>query len=283
MSYLIPAYLDYLRAGDKSERTITERREVLQRLHHDLPYGLAYAATEQLVAWLAHDGWSRWTKVTYAKHIRAFYRWATEEEQLDGNPAARLPRPKAPRSVPNPVTDAELTRALESPEPWYTAVVLGAYAGLRADEISRAQRENIDETHVLVPHGKGGDAGAVPTHPFLWQVVRDRPAGPLVLDYAGRPTTGRWLSINARAHFDSMGLPGVHLHRFRVWYGSVIQATVGNVRVTQECLRHRSITSTEIYTLVTSTQRNAAVVNLPILGTSEPGASRLGRHAAETA
>lgn len=264
MSYLIPAYLDHLRAGDKSERTITERREILQRLHDDLPYGLAYAATEQLEAWLASPDWSRWTKITYGKTIRLFYQWATTAEHLDGDPAAALPRPKAPRCIPKPVTEAELVRALESPDPWYLAVVLAAYAGLRSDEISRAQREHVDEDRVLVPYGKGGDAGAVPTHPFLWQAVRDRPLGALVTDTFGRPTTGRWLSINARAHFDSLGLPDVHLHRFRHWFGSQIQARYGDLRVTQECLRHASVTSTQGYTLVSGQQRAEAVASLPV-------------------
>lgn len=263
MSYLIPAYLDHLRAGDKSERTIESRREVLQRLHDFLPYGLAYAATEQIEAWLAHPGWSPSTRLMYSKHIRYFYRWAAEAEHLDGDPAARLPRPKVPRAIPKPVSEAELARALESGEPWYTAIVLGAFAGLRADEIARARREHVDADRLLVPHGKGGDAGAVPTHPFLWQVVRDRPVGPLVTDTMGRPTTGRWLSINARAHFDSLDLPAVHLHRFRHYFGSTIQAQFGDLRVTQECMRHASITSTQGYTLVTSQRRASAVGSIP--------------------
>lgn len=263
MSYLIPAYLDHLRAGDKSERTIESAREVLQRLHYDLPFGLGFAATEQLEAWLGRPGWSRWTRITYGKHVRSFYHWATAAEHLDGDPAANLPRPKAPRCVPNPVTEAELARALESPEPWFTVVVLAAYAGLRSDEISRARREHVDAEQFVVPLGKGGDAGAVPTHPFLWEVVRPRAPGRLVTDTMGRPTTGRWLSINARAHFDSMGLPEVHLHRFRHRFGTMIQAQFGDLRVTQECMRHASITSTQGYTLVSDQRRAAAVGSIP--------------------
>ena len=264
MSYLIPAYVDHLRAGDKSERTIEERSEVLRRLHNDLPFGLGFAATEQIEAWLgSHPSWSRWTRVTYAKHIRAFYRWATAAEHLDGDPAANLPRPKAPRCIPNPVTEAELARALDSPESWYTAIVLATFAGLRADEISRARREHVDADRILVPVGKGGDAGAVPTHPFLWEVIRDRPDGPLVLNRRGRPVTGRWLSANAREHFDHLGLPAVHLHRFRHYFGTTIQVQFGDLRVTQECMRHASITSTAGYTLVTAQRRASAVESIP--------------------
>lgn len=270
MSDFIPAYVDHLRAGGYSDRTIIERREVLQRLHRDLPFGLAYAATEQLEAWLGQSGWSRWTRITYSKHVRAFFRWATRMAYLDGDPAAELPRPKAPRLMPKPVSDAELARALQSPEPWYTAIVLAAYAGLRAEEIGRAQREHVTEDRLLVPNGKGGEPGVVSTHPFLWLVVQERPDGPLVLDRLGRPVTGRWLSINARAHFDALGMPEVHLHRFRHWFGSQIQATFHDLRITQECLRHASVTSTQGYTMVTGKQRAAAVGMLPVLPKDGP-------------
>jgi integrase len=236
---------------------------VIQRLHNDLPYGLAYAATEQIEAWLGQPGWSRWTRVTYGKHIRMFYRWATSTGHLDGDPALNLPRPKAPRGIPDPVTRAELARALESPESWYTAIVLAAFAGLRSDEIGHAQREHVDQVQMLVPCGKGGDAGAVPTHPFLWGVVKDRPDGPLVLNRRGRPVTGRWLSANAREHFDRLGLPKVHLHRFRHYFGTMIQAGFGDLRVTQECMRHASISSTQGYTLVTGQQRASAIGSIP--------------------
>lgn len=269
MSYLIPDHLEHLRAGGNSERTIHARGEVLKRLNKDLPFGLAFAATEQIEAWLAQPGWSTWTRWTYGGHVRGFYRWATERAILDGDPTKAIPRPKRPRCIPDPVTDEELARALTSPEPWYTIVVLAAFAGLRADEIARARREHITQAHVFIPRGKGGHPGSVPTSPLLWSVVRDRPDGPFVVDTCGRAVTGGWLSCAARHHFDRMGLPKVRLHRFRYWYGVMIQRNQGDIRVTQECLRHLHVSSTEGYTLVTGTQRAAAVASLqvPALGT----------------
>lgn len=262
MTDLIDLHLDHLRAGGYADRTVECRRVILRRLHYDLPFGLAYAAPEQLEAWLAHPGWSRGTRLTYTKHIREFYKWAAAD--LGNDPAVGLKRPKAPKLLPKPVTDAELARALaESAEPWYTVIVLAAYAGLRASEAAAARREHVDPQWVLVPVGKGGDPGTVPTHPLLWEVVRDRPAGPLALREDGRPVTGRWLSANARAHFDALGMQDVHLHRFRHWFGTSIQARGGDIRVTQECLRHASISSTQGYTMVTGQQRASAVMGLP--------------------
>jgi integrase/recombinase XerC len=266
MSYLVDAHAEYLRASGHSERTIGDRVAVLRRLHDHLPYGLAYAATEQLDAWLATVGWSRWTRHTYAGHIRGFYRWATKGAHLDGDPSIEMARPVPPRCVPNPVTDDELERALRSREPWFTGVVLAAYAGLRDSEIAACRREHITEAYIRVPMGKGGQPGSVPTHPFVWSVLSDRPAGHVFVDHLGQPVTGRWIPPRARHHFDRVGLPGVHMHRFRHWFGTHVQALFGDARVTQECLRHASPVSTAGYTLVAGHRKSAAVASLPVPG-----------------
>lgn len=263
----IDAYLDHLRAADCSSYTVRARENVLRRLHAALPRGISRAATEQIEAWLAQPGWAPWTRYTYAHHIRAFFRWATEARRLDGDPACRLGRQRQPRSLPDPVDDDELRVALQSPEPWFIAVVLAAYAGLRADEIGRAEREHITQARVFVPRGKGGRSGVVPTHPYLWSVVVERPPGLLFrLPMGGQPS-GPAISSAARRHFDRMGLPRVRLHRFRYWYGTTIQELVGDSRVTQECLRHENLRSTQGYTVVADSRRAMAVALLPVPGT----------------
>jgi len=86
----------------------------------------------------------------------------------------------------------------------------------------------------------------------------------LMTDRLGRPVTGKWITQNARHHFDGLGMPGVRMHRLRHRFGTLIQSSIGDLRVTQECLRHRSVTSTQGYTLVTGRQRTAAVASLPV-------------------
>jgi site-specific recombinase XerD len=60
----------------------------------------------------------------------------------------------------------------------------------------------------------------------------------------------------------------VHLHRFRHWYAMQLLNAGANLRVVQECLRHRKVASTQMYTLITSEQRRAAVNALPMLTTN---------------
>lgn len=266
---LLDEHLTHLKASGQSDRTIESRQSVLRRLSDILPFGLVYAATEQIEAWLAElrdAGRSRWTIAVYSYHVRSFFQWACKAGFLDGDPTADIARAKYPRCIPKPVDEDELARALAMAEPFRTAAVLAAFAGLRASEIAACRREHITPERLTVPTGKGGDPGSVPTHPYLWDVVQFRPAGFLITDRLGREVSGHWLTVHIRGHFDAAGLPGVHLHRLRHRYGTQIQELFGDIRVTQECMRHRSIASTEGYTKVTSARRTAAVAALPVPG-----------------
>lgn len=274
MSYLIDLHLAHLRARSHSERTVEARGDLLRRLHHELPYGLAYAATDELDAWLGgHPQWSRWTRSTYAMHIRGFYRWATAAGHLDGDPSADMAKPRNPRCLPNPVSDEQLVQALDrSTDPWHTAILLAAHAGLRVSEIARLDRDDVTEDVIRLV-GKGGNPEVVYTHPVVWEHVRDRPPGRLVRGPSGQTITGRWLSQHQAAHFRRIGLPGVHMHRFRHWFATALLDAGNSLREVQESLRHQSVTSTQIYTKVRSGQRRLAIRSLPTPVTQSPATS----------
>ena len=264
VSELIDAHVRHLRAARKSPHTITGRVRALRALHAWLPFGLAYASTDELEEWLGHDpDWSSWTMYTYAGHVRGFYRWANGRV-LAGDPAADMARPRTPHGVPRPVTDEELQIALaRSREPWFTAIILAAYAGLRVAELCGVHREDVTEDTIHIRQAKGGDPAAVDTHPIVWELVQGRPRGPLCRHPRGRPLTPRWVGDNGRAHFDALGLPEVTMHRFRHWFGTALLEGGNDLRTVQESLRHRSIISTQGYTLVRGGQRRLAIRSLP--------------------
>jgi len=174
-----------------------------------------------------------------------------------------LDRPKAPRGQPRPVTDEQLAKLLGASEPLRTAFMLAAYSGLRRAEIARSRREHITEERILIPIAKGGDAQAVPTHPLLWAHVRDFPAGPLVPNSRGEHFTLNALSQRVDYWMLTHGMKGVTLHKLRHWFGSVVQREYGDIRVTQELLRHVSIATTQVYTAVATDAKRAAIGHLP--------------------
>ena len=264
MSELIEMHLTAMAAEGASPNTRKERGRCLRRLHHDLPFGIAAATTEQIQAWLSYEKWSRWTRRTYANHLFAFFEWLADEGYLPDDPTAGMASPKAPKCTPRPATDEQLATALTAPEPLLTAVLLAAYGGLRRSEIVAVDRDHITEDTIYIPSGKGGDPQTVATHPIIWAHVQGR-RGPLITDVEGTRLEASQLSSLALRWFRSHGLPAFGLHRFRHWYGTMLQREHGDLLITQQALRHASVVSTQGYALVASQARDAAVRALPVV------------------
>jgi len=269
---MVDDHLRHLTAAGWSLRTIESRRSVCRQLNVWLPFGLAYAATEQIEAWLAdtrNRGLSAFTTAIYAYHVKGFYRWACAAGILDGDPTAMIKQARVPRCIPRPITEVELSRALELlPDRIRIAFILAAFEGLRVSEIAACRREHLTLETLVVPVGKGGDPGVVPTHPFVWGELSSRPAGLFILDDWGKQVTGHWITVHSRRELDKIGLTGVRCHRARHRYGTVIQDMCGDIRVTQKALRHARITSTEGYTMVSSAKLDGAVAALPVPGST---------------
>lgn len=275
MSEMINAYAVYLRAKGAQPNTIDCRSRVLRKLHNDLPWGLAYASTDELIEWLQRDPtWSGWTRHTYAGHVHGFYGWAVGR-WLEGNPAHDVPVPPSPDCVPRPVTDTQFQTAIQgSDDLWRLAILLAAYAGLRCEEMCLLARDDVTERGIYIPRQKGGSPGFVDIHPLLWELIEPRPPGRLLVRPNGRPCYVHWFGTNQRKHFDRLGLQGVTLHRFRHWFGTTLLDETDNLRVVQEALRHRHVSSTQIYTKVAGKQRRLAIRSLPTRHLDHPAGNQ---------
>jgi integrase len=264
MSVLIELHLTYLRAAGMSANTIDDRRRLLIHADRALPLGVDTAAPDELVAYLANPDWSPATLATYFRHFAGFYRWATAgpDPWISFDPCAGLAKPRTPDSVPNPVTDEQLTTALQrSPANWATSITLAAYAGLRAGEIQRLKREHVNADYITIWHGKGNRTTAVPTHPEIWCVIEPCKPGLLVVGQRGMQM--RFSRDQAR-YFRGIGLPGVHMHMFRHWFGTMLLRTGTDIRTVQTLMRHRSLQTTQGYLAVADERRVAAVAALPV-------------------
>lgn len=269
MNDLIASHLTQLKAEGLSPDTILASRYWLTAADRQLPYGIDDVTTKELATYLANDDWSPNTRATCWRHLVRFYRWASsgDDPWLTDNPMACMKPPRGTRGIPDPVTDAELAHAIaESSDGWRVVITLAAYAGLRRCELSAILRQHIDVNWVRVEHGKGDKKRRIPTHPDLWELVADRPAGHLVYGWKlHRPVTPHRLSCLAREHFDRIGLPDVHLHRFRDWFATKQIEMGHDISEIRESLGHESLATTQIYVLVTGEQRRRAVNSLPSL------------------
>lgn len=263
---MIDEYIEHLRRSSDSKRTPKDRRNILERLNRELPYGLGEVTTDELRTWLYRDGWSQNTRATYYRCIKSFYTWAADpaDPWLTANPAARLERVANPASVPRACTDEQLQIILaRAREPMRTWAVIAAYQGLRCCEISGLDREHVTERELYVVRGKGGRPRTHDTDPTVWATVRGLPAGPV----ARRPRTDRradthYISMTASLHFQQLGVP-VTLHQLRHWLGTTLQRENRDIRVTQKALGHKHLSSTQVYTDATDDQLRQARSTLP--------------------
>lgn len=265
MSKLLTHHITYMRAAGHSAKTVHDRQRLLTVVDAALPHGIDAAGDLEIAEFLGRDGWSAWTHCTYYMHLAGFYRWACAmpNPYLDWNPMSKLKAPKAPVGTPDPVTDNELRIALDrSGELWRLVITLAAYAGLRRGDISRLRREDVSKTTLIVRHGKGDKSATLPTYPEIWRIVEPMPPGRLVLADAGT------LSTAARRHFDKIGLPDVHLHRFRHWFATMLLRSGVDIRTVQTLMRHASLEQTARYLQITEEQRRLAICTLPLLHSS---------------
>jgi integrase len=209
---------------------------------------LSLVTPEAVAAWL--NQWpSPSTRAAYAGHIRAWCRWAGVP---DPTADMRLGRtPPVPRPVPTETVHAAMTGAPARTRVW---VGLMAYAGLRATEVTHTGPQHVAGHRLYLPVVKGGGDGWVtlPTW-FATEVAACAP---------WHVSVGRVRSV-VRARLAECG-GGHHTpHALRHHYATALLAVTDNMRDVQTALRHRSITSTAIYTAVSLDRVAAAAEHLP--------------------
>lgn len=262
---LIEGYLAHLRSESGADRTDECRRNTLNALNRDLKHGLEAVTADELKAWLWRPAtvhgkpMSLGSRETYYGALNGFYTWAHQEGILDFNPMDLITRPKVPQRLPNPVTDEQLLEALSTAvEPYLTWIKLGAYAGLRCMDIANLQRERVTEHTIRVLESKGGAARIVPTHPVVWETIGRLPHGPITDQDARQISMRSWVYFNRK-----LNMHGVRMHRFRHWFGTMVQRLYKDLLVTQRLLGHKNPATTAGYVLVAAEQTRAAVDLLP--------------------
>jgi integrase/recombinase XerD len=257
----------WMQAAELSARTIDERvKTVTQFTHaHGDP---ARAGWQQLAAFLATPGWAADTRYTRYSQLHAFYRWLTLTGQRDDDPMGQLQKPKKHRGLPRPASPTEVAHVLAACQRRRTRmmVVLAICQGLRVHEIAKFRGEDLGGGHVHVL-GKGAVDASLPAHPLLVTEAGGWPARGWWFPSPTnprRPVTAKGVSRTLSDAFTRAGVPG-SAHNLRHFYGTqTLRSSGGNLRVTQELMRHASPATTAIYTKVDDEQMRAAVDALPI-------------------
>lgn len=268
--HYIRSFLDHLANGPQRDRraesTRDTYRDVLRVLDRDLkPRGLARSNADEINAVIDRRE-APATRKLYRSALVSFFGWACNPDSLwlDFDPRPWLDIHTVKRGESREIPTAELHQInAKAQDPFRVWFLLASGAGLRAVEISRLDREDIDSASMLV-HGKGGVDRTVPTHEDVWAAVRYLPKGPIARDRRGERATRRGVDGRGNHHLQyTLGYPQWTMHDFRRWYGTnAHEQANGDLAVTQELLGHASPTTTRIYVNVRASKKRAAVAGL---------------------
>lgn len=254
---LVNAWGTYQQVAGLAPATIATRTRTLHRLERDVG-PLECITRNDLMAWLAqyeHAG----TRSSFLSYIRCFYAWANDEELLSSDPTRRIPRIKTPRRQPRPVPRDVLAAALHAAAPrerlW---IELMAWAGLRVAEVAACRPEHAYQASdgtwwLTIPRSKGGHVQSNALTSWLGVELHNAETW----DVGPQTVTAR-LGLVLR-EVGSRAKP----HAFRHYYGTMLLSTSGNLRIAQQGLRHADISTTQVYTAVTSHELSVAVERLP--------------------
>lgn len=215
----------------------------------------------------------------YRKHssLREFAKWGIAKRLWLDNPMTGIRRPPKPRHVPRPFSNDEvrglLALELSPAERVLRALLL--FTGLRVTPICTLKVGDVSydppQLRALV---KGARVQIVPMRGDLAELVRDhvlsqsdlKGQSPLVRQKSGRPY-GRKLVEKITQRWGDRSEPRVPdctPHRFRHTYATaMLLVSGGNLRLVQEALGHRDISSTTIYTQLHGGAVSDAVGRLP--------------------
>ena len=219
-------------------------------------------------------GYSETTRARKIASAKSFFGFLVMEQVIESNPTANISSPRVGRSLPDPLTIDEIEKlleipaALDTPEACRDLAMLDLlYAtGMRVSELTALDLEDVDVSDGSVRcMGKGGKERILPIHGGAVHIVKSyvqdaRPvlAGAktptaLFLNRRGNRLTrqGFWLIL--KGYTEAAGLNGrVTPHTLRHSFATHLLRGGAPLRHVQELLGHASITTTQIYTHLTS-------------------------------
>ena len=284
---MVQAYLDHLvvERGLAANTLLSYRRDLRRYLEHLAAArldDLAAVGEADVAAFLArlregddvHPSLSATSAGRAVVAVRGLHRFAHREGLTPGDPSREVRPPTPPRRLPKAITVEEVERLLDAAGADGTPAALRDRAllellygtGARISEAVGLAVDDLERAAGLVRlDGKGGKQRVVPVGSYAAAaveayLVRGRPAlaaagrgGPaLFLNQRGGRLSRQsaWAGLSAAA--GRAGLAGrVSPHTLRHSFATHLLDGGADVRVVQELLGHASVTTTQVYTLVT--------------------------------
>lgn len=245
----------------------------------ELRQTLLKVQTDQLrsfLTFLRDQEYSRSTTARKLATLRSFYKFCLRRGYVTSNPVAPIRTPKQEKRLPKFLEYEEVRKLVESPE---DGTLLGARdramfetlysTGLRVSELVALNREDVDLTgEALHVRGKGKKERLTPIGPTAIAAIRRylemRDADPrkatfdpqaLFVNKHGQRLSTRSVRRKLDKYLLQAGLdPSVSPHTLRHSFATHMLNKGADLRSVQELLGHQSISTTQVYTHLT-TQR----------------------------
>lgn len=271
-------FFNYLEAGRGASPHTIKNYGVDLREFFGFLNGKKLAEVDPLLirSFLAHlksRGHSKSTLSRKLAALRSFFKFLARENQLHSNPVLGISTPKRDKKLPHFLDLNEVTNLLEAPacQTWEgkrdRSILETLYSsGLRVGELVGLNRGDIDLFGGLVKvRGKGKKERIVPVGEKALHAIRDyleslsaRPKGdgqeaPLFLNRSGTRLTDRSIRRILLKYAKKISLKkGVSPHTLRHTFATHMLDRGADLRSVQELLGHANLSTTQIYTHVTT-------------------------------
>jgi len=264
-------------AGDAGEqgppagRPASARSPSLARL----PALLKSVTPTRIRAYLAAMRNHQYAKSTIARKLatlRSFYKFLVRTEAIDASPVSAVRTPRQPKRLPKCLDVEQVAALLAAPD---VATLLGSRdrailetiysAGLRVSEVVALNLEDLDEFGQVVRiRGKGKKERLGPLGSKAIEAIDDYLAkrakafgraktGPLFVNKSGRRLTARSIRRKLDGYLAKAGI-ACHIspHALRHSFATHMLNAGADLRTLQEMLGHRSLSTTQVYTHLTT-------------------------------
>lgn len=261
------------------------RAEVIARIPSaSVTDAVVGADTESLRKFLAHLSENRYSPATMARKIatlRSFYKWAEKRQYVPVNPMTLIRTPRQNKRLPKAITIEQIELLLSAPD---DKEVLGARdrailetlysTGIRISELVGLNGRDMDDGgEAIRVRGKGKKERLAPlgTHALgavrnYLRLLRSDPRfasivasgladRPLFLNKHGGRLSARSVRRKLDKYLKQVGLdPDISPHTLRHSFATHLLDNGADLRSVQELLGHQSLSTTQVYTHLT-TQR----------------------------
>jgi integrase/recombinase XerD len=203
--------------------------------------------------------------------VRGFHKFCVAEDWVQVNPALDVHPMSIPRRLPKAISYESITALIDAtdtsdvPQRDRAIMELLYGTGMRISELTNLSVDDVDaSSETVIVTGKGNKQRLIPIGTYALgaienyvlgerheQVVKGSGTQRLFLNRRGKPLSRQsaWECVNQAATHAKIN--GVSPHSLRHSYATHLLERGADVRTVQELLGHASVTTTQVYTLVT--------------------------------